>query len=169
MIVGFKMEIHPNGFQQEILREYCKTYHNMWNFLVAKYKDNLPVVSKYGIKDFDTNDLINEFGSAIPKRVVLGVIKEYSRAVQMAYNKVVNRPKFHKYNPNKQSFYIASMTYSVTNGRAVIPSLGRGRENMSYRIPLDIEYLNKYNIKEIIEPRFTFYKGKWYISGSYKK
>ena len=46
-------------------------------------------------------------------------------------------------------------------------------DNYSYitsnKIQLDIEYLKKYDITEVIEPRYTCYKGKWYLSGSYKK
>ena len=58
MIIGFKMQIYPNKEQENILLEYCKTYHNMWNFLVAKYKDKLPDVNSYGIKDYTPNQTI---------------------------------------------------------------------------------------------------------------
>ena len=36
------------------------------------------------------------------------------------------------------------------------------------KIKVDEKYLKKYTIDEIIEPRYTFIKGKWYISGAYK-
>lgn len=169
MIIGFKMQIYPNKEQENILLEYCKTYHNMWNFLVAKYKDKLPDVNSYGIKDYTPNQLIDDFGIRIPQRIVLGVIKDYSNAVKRKYNKLGNSPKFHKYNPNKQSFCVTSMKYSVKKGKVSMPVTDNYSYITSNKIQLDIEYLKKYDITEVIEPRYTCYKGKWYLSGSYKK
>lgn len=34
------------------------------------------------------------------------------------------------------------------------------------QMPIDMTFLNKYNIKKITEPRYTCSYGKWYISGS---
>ena len=169
MIVGFKMQIYPTKEQEDTLREYCKNFHNMWNFLVSKYQDNLPVVLKYGIKDYKESNLMKDCQLNIPKKIVLGVIMTYCIALKRFYNKISNQPKFHKYNPNKQSFYVSGMTYSVSSGYIVIPSIKRGNADTSRRLFLDLEYLKKYGISEVIEPRYTFYKGKWFLSGSYNK
>ena len=169
MIIGFKMQIYPNKEQENILMEYCKIYHDMWNYLVEKYKHKLPNVNSFGIKGLNPRQLINEFGYEIPQRIVMGVIKTFSYSTKRFYDKIGNKPKFHKHNPNKQSFYVSGMTYLVDKGYIIIPSIKKGNADSSRRISLDSEYLNKYNISEIIEPRYTCYKGKWYLSGSYKK
>ena len=169
MIVGFKMQIYPTKEQEFILKEYCKIYHNMWNFLVEKYKDELPMVNSIGIKGLSPKQLSEDYGFNVPKRISMGVIKTFAYSIKRFYQKIGNKPKFHKYNPNKQSFYVSGMTYLVNNGYIIIPSTKKGNAEASRRILLDLEYLRKYNITEVIEPRYTCYKGKWYLSGSYKK
>ena len=78
---GFRIRIYPTEEQKELLSFYCKTAHNMWNFLVAKYKDKLPVCNAYGIKDYTPRDLINEYGVEIPQRIAFGVMKTYCDTV----------------------------------------------------------------------------------------
>ena len=46
MDIGFKMQIYPTKEQESVLLEYCKISHNMWNYIVNKYKNNLPNVKK---------------------------------------------------------------------------------------------------------------------------
>lgn len=167
MIIGFRMEIYPTKEQEKVLFYYCKTFHNMWNFLVSKYRNESPIVSKFGIKDYTQEDLINDFGENIPKRIALGVIKRYASAMQSFYNKKSKLPKFHKYNPNKQSFYVASMSYNVKNGIICIP-FPRHTKHTSRRIFLSTDYLEKHGITEVIEPIYSFCNGKWFLSGSYK-
>ena len=167
MLVGFKMQIYPTKEQEDILKEYCKAFHMMWNHLVAKYQDELPVVLKYGIENYKASQLMEECGFNIPSRIATGVIATYSIALKRFYNRLANKPKFHKYNPNKQSFYLSGMTYLVDKGFIIMPSTQKGNASKSRRIYLNAEYLNKYNITEVIEPRYTCYKGKWYLSGSY--
>ena len=161
---GFRIRIYPTEEQEELLSFYCKTAHNMWNFLVAKYKDKLPVCNCYGIKDYTPRDLINEFGVEIPQRIAFGVMKTYCDAVKRRFDKIGNAPKFHKYDPNKQSFYVTSTTISVKNGVVEI-TLNRGRKVTSKNIQLDSQQIEKFCITEIIEPRYTCLNGEWYISG----
>ena len=142
---GFRIRIYPTEEQKELLSFYCKTAHNMWNFLVAKYKDKLPVCSCYGIKDYTPRDLINEFGVEIPQRIAFGVMKTYCDAVKRRFDKIGNAPKFHKYDPNKQSFYVTSTTISVKNGVVEI-TLNRGRKVTSKNIQLDSQQIEKFGI-----------------------
>ena len=169
MKVGFKMQIYPTVEQEFILKEYCKVYHDMWNYLVAKYKNEFPKISSYGIVDYRPIDLIEDFGCKIPQRIVLGVIKTYSQSVKRFYGGISNKPKFHKFNPNKQSFYMSSKKCKIKDGFILIPSCKKNNKDILYKIKLDTEYLKNNNITEIIEPRYTCYKGKWFLSGSYNK
>lgn len=169
MIMGFKARIYPNKEQEEALSNYCRVAHNMWNFLVAKYQNELPRVNSYGIKDYTPADLIADHDVQLPQRIVLGVLKTYSQTVRRFYKKLGNKPRFHKYNPNKQSFYSSSVTYKIKNDCIDMPTLGIGSsKSKSKHVLIDMQIVNKNNITEIIEPRFTCYKGKWYVSGSYK-
>lgn len=168
MIVGFKTRIYPDEKQAEVLAYYCKVAHDMQNFLVAKYKDNLPSVSKYGINNYKEHDLMSEFSVNIPIRIVRGVLYTYAKSVQRFWNKTAKPPKFHKYNPNKQSFYMPGMSYKIINGKISIPILKGNKIGISKRISIDTRLVDKNNIVEVIEPRFTCYKGEWYFSGSYK-
>lgn len=168
MTVGFKTRIYPDAEQIIVLSEYCKVTHNMWNFIVAKYNNNLPDVNSYGIKDYSDRDLILEFGVAIPTKIARGIIISYSRAVQNYWKKISSKPKFHKYNPNKQSFYMPCVTRKIKNGTISMPLIANLKTGISKRIPIDMKIINKNNITEIIEPCFTCYKDKWYLSGSYK-
>ena len=54
MIKGCKFRIYPTKEQEEILFNYCWNYHNLWNFVVAKFKDNekLPLKTIGGIQGF---------------------------------------------------------------------------------------------------------------------
>ena len=54
---------------------------------------------------------MKDFGEVeipLPKRLIKGVILNYKLSVERVYKKIGNKPKFHKYNPNKQSFYLPS-------------------------------------------------------------
>ena len=84
MNVGFRTRIYPTKEQEETLFSYCKMFHDSWNFLVAKYKGNLPKVSKFGIKDYSTTDLANDMKIVCPQRILLAVVKLYSNTVNMA-------------------------------------------------------------------------------------
>lgn len=169
MRMGFKMRIYPNKEQEELLFEYCKVSHDMWNYLVAKHKNEFPRVSKLGILDYNPTQLMNEMGVKIPQRIALWVCKKYADAVIRVYKKFSKQVKFHKYNPNKQSFCITSKKYIIKGYRIpFLLCLGQQVKNvMSRKILLDKEYINKYNITEIIEPFYIRYKGIWYLAGSY--
>jgi len=83
----------------------------MRNFLIEKFKDNLPKTNTYGLKDYSERDLIKDFNNTeipLPKRLIKGVILNYKYSVERVYKKIGNKPKFHKYDPNKQSFYLPS-------------------------------------------------------------
>ena len=163
------MQIYPTEEQEKQLLEWCKISHNMWNFLVAKYDGWQPKINSYGIKDYTPRDMMNEFGcSDIPQRAVLGVQKTYCKAVKRFYKKYANPPKFHKYNPNKQSFYLASTIWKINEPFIYFPSINQKGHSKSNIILLDADYIEQNNITEIREPRFCNYRGKWFLSGSYR-
>ncbi len=167
MIYGFKIEIYPDKKQSELLHYYCKIAHDMYNFLVAKYQDKLPSTTAHGLVNYTPQDLMSEFGVEIPQRIVLGVIKTYSHAVERFWTKLANPPKFHKFNPHKQSFYISSCQRSIRCDSVPIPLMQSEQVEMSKRIPVNMDFVNKMNIRRITEPRFTFHNGQWYLSGSF--
>lgn len=166
MKMGLKMRIYPTKEQEELLFYYCRVAHDMQNFLVAKYKDKLPSVNIYGIIGYTPRDLITEFGKEIPQRVAYGAMTQYAAAVNRVYKKIGNASKFHKYNPKKQSFYVKSKTIKIEEGTIICPTV-RGYKMTSKKISVDTQYVEKYNVSEIIEPRFTHRNGKWYVSGCY--
>ena len=170
MKYGIKMRIYPNKEQEELLFYYCKVAHNSWNYLVYKYKNdkNLPKINSFGLKDYKPNQLKTDMNENIPQRIYLGVLKTYAHAVNRVYNKVGNRPKFHKFNPNKQSFYVSAMTYSIVSHCIILPTI-KSHKCTSKRISINQDDLNYYQCTEIIEPRYTYYKGQWYISGCMNK
>lgn len=127
MTVGFKTRIYPTQQQVEILERYCKVAHDMYNFLVAKYKNQLPVVNAYGIKNYKEADLMADFGEIIPSRIVRGVIFTYATAVLRFWNKLGNPPVFHKYNPNKKSFYSSATVLTIRKGKIQLPYASSGR------------------------------------------
>ena len=111
MLKGCKFRIYPTKEQEEILLIYCKYSHIMRNFLVGKFKGNLPKTNLYGIKNYSEKDFINEFGETeilLPKRLIKGIILNYKFSIERVYKKIGGKPKFHKFNPNKQSFYLPS-------------------------------------------------------------
>ena len=62
MLIGCKFRIYPNKKQEEILFNYCFHAHNLWNFVVAKYKGkDLPIVNKLGVKGLSATQLKNEY------------------------------------------------------------------------------------------------------------
>lgn len=77
MLKGCKIRIYPTKEQEEILFIYCKYSHDMRNFLVAKFKDNLPKTNTFGIKVEDKfykeEDLLRDFGETeipLPSRMI---------------------------------------------------------------------------------------------------
>ena len=174
MLKGCKFQIYPTKEQEEILFIYCKHSHNMRNFLVSKYQNNLPKTNRYGIVGYKEGDLLNEYLEKysiefnLPIYMIKGIIMNYKYSVDKVYKKIGKQPKFHKYESKKQSFYIASKTYQINNKGINLPhAKGKSVVGMS-KITVDLDYVKKFNIKEIIEPRYHYAKGKWYISGSYK-
>jgi len=165
MTIGFKVRIYPNKEQEEKLFYFCKCSHEMWNYVVAKYKNSEGkiICGTYGVKGSSPQDLMKEFiKEDIPKRIYNDIAKRYSQTWKRAYNKIGRPPKFHKYNPNKQSFCIASQTIKINDDNTInLSGVKKGR-----KCPIDMTFLNKYNIKTITEPRYTCSYGKWYISGS---
>ena len=167
--IGIKLEILPNKQQEELLFKYCEFYHKARNFLVAKYKDNHPLISKYGIKNYNEYNLIEDmnFEINIPQRISLGVIKNFIYSWDRCYKKISKQPKFHKYNPNKQSFYISSMVYKINkeNNFINLPHL-KNMRGISKKIKLKTNFDKNMDIQNIY---FSYQNGHWYISGCYKK
>lgn len=168
MEYGIKIEIHPTKEQEEYLSYCCKVYHNMRNWLVAKYKDCLPRVSKNGIIGYRDIDMYKEYYiDDIPKRIYRSVLSNYGYSLNQFYHHVVSRPpKFHKYNPNKQSFCIVDRRFTVNKYKISLP-MYRGCTVSKY-IHLDMSFIDKYNITEIFDVHYTKYKNKWYLSGFIK-
>ena len=165
--MGFKMQIYPNEKQQEQLFKWCKDAHNAWNFLVSKYKDEHPRISKYGIYDYKESQLMEDMSlSGVPKRVIRGVLANFSEAMVCYYRNIRSKPKFHKYNPNKQSFCLVTQ-WAIRDNYIYFPTLKAGCCTKSNVIYLEKDYLNKRNITKIREPRFNYINGKWYLSGCY--
>ena len=142
----------------------------MRNFLVGKYQDNLPKTNTYGLKDYSEQSFIKDFGETeipLPKRLIKGVILNYKFSVERVYMKIGKTPKFHKYNPNKQSFYLPSQILKINNFKIKLPAAQGFSVKGKSQIIVDKEYITKFNISEIKEPRFKFESGNWYITGSY--
>lgn len=168
MEYGIKIEIHPTEEQEEYLLRCCREYHNMRNWLVAKYQNNLPRVNKDGIIGYRDTDMYKEYYiDNIPKRIYRSVLSNYGYSLNQFYHHVVSRPpKFHKYNPNKQSFYIVDRRFTIKNYKINIPSY-KGL-TISKHILLEKDIIDKHNIKEIFDVHYTHYKNKWYLSGFMK-
>ena len=163
---GFKARIYPNEEQEKILFEYCNLSRRMWNMLVERYQDGLPNVSRYGVFGYNSKDLVADCGGNVPERIAVGVLKTYATTCKKYFNKHGGKPIFHKYNPNKQSFYLSSRRFSIKDGYMFFIGVNRKKGRRNLRV--DTEYIDKMGIKEVIEPRFTFYKGDWYVSGVYE-
>lgn len=171
MKYGIKMRIYPNKEQEALLFYYCKVAHNSWNYLVSKYKNdkNLPKINSFGLKDYKPNQLKTDMNENIPQRIYLGVLKTYADTINRVYHHIGNRPKFHKFNPNKQSFYCSSKTVPVKDHKTIIVVAGVGNSGNRNKVLINQDDLNYYQCTEIIEPRYTYYKGQWYISGCMNK
>ena len=169
MLKGCKFRIYPTKEQEEILFIYCKYSHIMRNFLVGKFKDELPNVSSYGIIGYKEENLINDFQSEIPlpQRLYRGVLYNYANSVKRVYKKLSKQPKFHKYNPNKQSFYLPDQNLNIKDSKIQLPSAKNFSVKGKSKIIVDRKYITKFNITEVKEPRFKYEFGKWYITGSY--
>ena len=170
MLKGCKFRIYPTKEQEEILFIYCKYFHIMRNFLVAKFQNKLPNVRSHGIIDYKEENLIKDFQVEIPlpKRLYRGVLYNYADSVRRVYRKIGNKPKFHKYSLNKQSFYLPSQTLKINNFKIKLPAAQGFSVKGKSQIVVDKEYITKFNIFEIKEPRFKFESDKWYITGSYE-
>ena len=170
MLKGCKFKIYPTKEQEEILFIYCKYSHMMRNFLVGKFKDNLPKTNTYGLKDYSEQELIEDFEKVeipLPKRLIKGVILNYKYSVERVYKKKGNKPKFHKYDSNKQSFYLPSQALKINNFKIKLPAAQGFSVKGKSQIIVDKKYITKFNISEVKEPRFKYESGKWYITGSY--
>ena len=178
MLKGIKIQIYPDKEQEELLLSYCKDYHNMKNFLVAKFKDNLPNVGNNNIIGYKDRDLLQEYESTynckteLLMRSVRGAIVDYVSGVTRFYQKLSSRsPKFHKYDPNKQSFYIVDGRYLVKDYSIRMPIrielAQKYKSTISRKIPIDKKYVTKENLTYIKNIRFHYQKGKWYVSGCY--
>ena len=178
MLKGIKIQIYPDKEQEELLLSYCKDYHNMKNFLVAKFKDNLPNVGNNNIIGYKDRDLLQEYESTynckteLLMRSVRGAIIDYVSGVKRFYEKLSSKPpKFHKYDPNKQSFYIVDAIYLIKNFAIPMPVRkdlrAKYKSTISRKIPIDRKYATKENLTYLKDIRFHYQKGKWYISGCY--
>ena len=168
MLVGFKVRIYPNKTQEEFLLHCCKQSHKMWNFVVGKWakEEKLPNCNSFNPIGYNTQNLQEDFiDTLIPKRLYVEVLKRYSLACKRVFKKIGKRPKFHKYNPNKQSFCISSQTIKIKNNTINIPKAQKSNLKLG-ECPIDMQFLNKYGIETIKELRFTYLYGKWYVSGS---
>lgn len=166
MVVGFKVEIYPNTEQEKYLLHCCHMYHDMWNFLVAKFKNNLPKVGKSGVIDYSDKQMQQEFACEnIPLRLYRSALNKYAQSVQRVYKKLSNPPKFHKFNPNKQSFCIVDIDYRINNNCINLP-----RYTPCFTVPKKIE-LSNLNLPDGIDivsnVYYTYTKHKWYLSGNY--
>lgn len=172
MLKGCKFRIYPTKEQEKILFEYCWNYHNLWNFIVNKFKDyeKLPLKTIGGIQGFSAAQLRNEYNKnkiLLPQRLYAGILITYGNATNRVIHKIGRRPKFHKYNKNQQSFYLPSREYKVSNTIPMPKVQGISFKGIS-KIKIDVEYCKKFNITSITEPRYTYKNGKWFVSGSYK-
>ena len=170
MLKGCKFRIYPTKEQEKILFIYCKYSHIMRNFLVGKFKDNLPKTNTYGLKNYSEQEFIKDFGETeilLPKRLIKGVIFNYKYSVERVYKKIGNKPKFHKYDPNKQSFYLSAQILKIKDFKIKLPAAQGFSVKGKSQIRVDEEYITKFNILEIKEPRFKYESGEWYIAGSY--
>ena len=167
--VGIKLEILPDKQQEELLFKYCEFYHKARNFLVAKYQNEAPKTSNYGIRDYTHYDLIidMDFDIYIPIRIALGVIRNFTYSWNRCYKKLSKQPKFHKYIQNKQSFYISSSVYTLSKEYDFVNlPHKKGKQEISTRIKLKTMPDKKIKIQNIY---FSYQNGHWYISGCYKK
>ena len=178
MLKEIKIRIYPDKEQEKLLLSYCKDYHNMKNFLVAKFKDNLPNVGKRDIFGYKDKDILSEYESTynckteMPTRCIRGAIHDYVSGVRRFYQKLSSRPpKFHKYDPNKQSFYMVDLKYLIKDCSIHVPVKkdfrAKYKSAISKKIPMDKKYATKENLTYIKDIRFHYQKGKWYISGCY--
>ena len=173
MLKGCKFRIYPTKEQEKILFEYCWNSHNLWNFVVAKFKDNekLPVKSLGGIKGFSAAQLKGEYNKnqiSLPQRLYVGVLTIYGNSVDRVIHKFGRRPKFHKYNKEYQTFYLPSQTVKVNNFTILLPHAKDFSIKGMSKIKIDRGYCKKFNIEQITEPRYIYHNSKWYVSGSYK-
>ena len=178
MLKGIKIQIYPDKEQEKLLLSYCKDYHNMKNFLVAKFKDNLPNVVNNNIIGYKDRDLLQEYESEynckteMLIRSVRGAITDYVSGVKRFYHKLSSKPpKFHKYDPNKQSFYIVDGKYLVKDYSIRMPIRKELEQKyksiISRKIPIDKKYIEKEHLTYIKDIRFKYEKEKWYVSGCY--
>ena len=178
MLKGIKIRIYPDKEQEKLLLSYCKDYHNMKNFLVAKFKDNLPNVGNNNIIGYKDRDLLQEYESTynckteLLMRSVRGAIVDYVSGVTRFYHKLSSKPpKFHKYDPNKQSFYIVDGKYLVKDYSIRMPIRKELEQKyksiISRKIPIDKKYIEKEYLTYIKDIRFKYEKEKWYVSGCY--
>ena len=178
MLKEIKIRIYPDKEQEKLLLSYCKDYHNMKNFLVAKFKDNLPNVGKRNIIGYKDKDILSEYEimynckTELPTRCIRGAITDYISGIRKFYQKICSRPpKFHKYDPNRQSFYIVDLKYLIKDCSVPMPVRkdlrAKYKSTISKKIPMDKKYATKEHLTYLKDIRFHYQKGKWYVSGCY--
>jgi IS605 OrfB family transposase len=175
MKMGIRTRCYPNELQNKWLKSLCIASNEMWNFLVNKYKDaeELPVFTKFGIKDYGSRQLLDDIGfhNAVPERVALGVLRKYSQTWKMFFKRDkypqldLRPPREHDFNPTRMSFCLASSSYEVMDGEVPCPSVKQRRAG---KVALGMKYIDKLGISKISEPHFTCEYGRWYVSGSYE-
>ncbi len=92
----------------------------------------------------------------------------YGNSVDRVIHKNGRRPKFHKYNKKYQTFYLPSQTIKINNFTVLLPHARDFSVKGMSKIKIDRDYCKKFNINQIIEPRYIYHNNKWYVSGSYK-
>ena len=141
--------------------------------MVAKYKNrDLPKTSIHGLKDLNVAQLREEYKDnkiPLPQRLYFGVLTNYGHAVDRVYKKIGRRPKFHKFNSNKRSFYVNGINYKIAKDFTIsLPHANGFSVKGISKIKVDKSFIEKFQIKEIKEPRFTYKNGKWFVSGAYE-
>lgn len=166
--IGFKIRIYPDEEQIKILNLYCDTSHHAWNNLVQKFNNNLPIIGRFGIKDYKIKDFQNEFGyKNIPSRTIESVFQYYCTGLQLFYDGVnIHPPKFHKYNKNKRSFCSYHVDWEIKKNSIPLPHTHINNISAKLRIPIDIKRVNELEIRIIKNAKFYNIGNKWYISGS---
>ena len=152
MLKGCKFRIYPTKEQEEILFEYCDNAHKLWNYLVAKYKDkDLPRTSIHGLKDLSVAQLREEYKDnkiPLPQRLYFGVLTNYGHAVDRVYKKIGRKPKFHKFNPNKRTFYVSGINYKITKDFTIfLPSARNFSIKGMSKIKVDKNFIEKFQIE----------------------
>lgn len=162
MYIGIKVEMFPDAEQTKVLEEFCLARHNLWNYLVQQNKNEKLSTVKYGIRGYSATKIIHESGIKAPYKLAEAVLLDYKKAKERFFNKTSRHPKFHKYNPNKKSFYLAGRHYMFNRfvKHVTMPKIA-GFPCRSKKILLS----EKIKYPEVREPVFMYEHGRWYFGG----